>query len=393
MPSGAGSCYAQTLFHESETMRVLINGLQAGNLSGTGRYTTELARRLPGLFDDVEVAVIWPRHVPAPHVVSGRQESLLARDAAHALKRVYRDQIGLRIERARLQADVVHYPANIGPLARMRSTVLTVHDLSFLRRPDWFRADRAAYYRFTVGRSARSASRIIADSQSTAADLREFLGISSDRIDVIPLGVGEEFQSAGAESQDAMRGWHRLPERFFLYVGTLEPRKNLIRLIEAFSRVAPSCPHDLVLAGREGWKVKPIRAAAAASPYAKRIHFPGFIAQEDLPAVLSAAQVFVWPSLYEGFGLPPLEAMACGTPVVTSNASSLPEVVGEAAIQTDPTDVDQIAGAMLDAATDETLRAALKEEGRRRAAMFTWEETARKTTAVYRAAAADKGTQ
>ena len=392
-------------------MRVLFNGLQAGNRSGTGRCVAELARRLPGLADDVEVAVLWPRHVP---LAPDAEDACVLVDSRSPLQRLWHDQFGVRALRRRMEAGVVHFPANVGPLLAMDGAVLTVHDLSFLRGPQWYRPDRAAYYRYAVRRSARLAARVIVDSQATAADVVELLGVPEDRIDVVPLGVGDEFRcgchaqapSLGVRGQDGpghaqtefgrgtqprlqtgVRERYRLPERFFLFVGTLEPRKNLVRLIDAFTRIAPGCEHDLVLAGRDGWKVAPIRAAAAASPQARRIHFPGFVADEDLPAVLSAAHALVWPSLYEGFGLPPLEAMACGTPVVTSNTSSLPEVVGDAALQVDPYDVDALADAMRAVATDAALRNDLADKGAHRAAQFTWDRTAQLTLDTYRVAA------
>ena len=374
------------------TMRVLLNGLQAGNRSGTGRYVAELARRLPGLADDVEVALLWPRHVPPP---AGAEDACVLVDSRSPLRRLWQDQFGIRALRKRIGADVVHFPANVGPLLAMDGAVLTVHDLSFLRGPQWYRRNRAAYYRYAVRRSARLAARVIVDSQATAADVIGLLGVPEDRIDVVPLGVGHEFRcgyhaqtgfgrGAPPPLQTDVRERYRLPERFFLFVGTLEPRKNLVRLIDAFTRIAAECEYDLVLAGRDGWKVAPMRAAAAASPHAHRIHFPGFVADEDLPAVLSAAHALVWPSLYEGFGLPPLEAMACGTPVVTSNTSSLPEVVGDAALQVDPNDLEALADAMRAVATDAALRDNLVEKGAHRAAQFTWDRTAQLTLDTYR---------
>ena len=370
-------------------MLVLLNALQAGNRSGTGRYVEELARRLPGLSDDVDLAVLWPEHV-ASHARAG---TLLPRDAAGTARRLWIDQFGVRREQRRLRAGVVHYPANAGCLFNVHGMVVTVHDLSFLREPAWFRRERAVYYRFAVGRSARLATRLIADSMATALDLHELLGIETERIDVIPLGVGEEFRPAHPEELGAARAKHGLPERFFLYVGTLEPRKNIARLVEAWSRIADECECDLVLAGRDGWKAEPIWAKAAASPYADRIHFPGFVEEGDLPALLSAAHAFVWPSLYEGFGLPPLEAMACGTPVLTSNASSLPEIAGdidgwgEAAVLVDPYDVDAIAAGMLDLAGNEALCESLRAKGLVRAAGFTWQKTAELTLKTYRTVA------
>jgi len=367
-------------------MRVLLNGLQAGNLSGTGRYTTELARHLAGIAEDAQCAVLWPMHVSEPHGLRGERCTFHAVDTQRPLKRLFYDQWGIRSVRTRIRADLIHYPANIGSLLPTRGVVLTVHDLSFLHDASWFRADRAAYYRWTIGRSVRVAARVIADSEATAADLRDRLGVPVGRIDVIPLGVGEEFRPVSGEPCATVRAWYKLPERFFLYVGTIEPRKNLVRLVQAWERIAAKSPLDLVIAGRDGWRFAPVKAAAAASPYAARIHFPGFIAHEDLPTLLSAADAFVWPSLWEGFGLPPLEAMACGTPVVTSNVSSLPDVVGSAAIQVDPTDVYALSEAMLKVAEDSTVRKDLIARGAARAAEFTWERTARLTLDSYRKA-------
>ena len=363
-------------------MRVLLNALQAGNRSGTGRYATELAARLPGLAADVEVHVAWPSHLPPPQDVP--DDCLHLVDSQAPLARLRYDQIGIRRTMSRIAATAVHYPANIGPMAAMRGAVLTVHDLSFLRQPGWYRWNRAAYYRTAVRRSVRTAARIIADSQATADDLQELLRVPAGRIDVIPLGVGEEFRPASAERQADVRARYQLPERFFLYVGTIEPRKNLPNLIRAWSRIASDSPEDLVIAGRPGWKFQPIQAAAASSPFANRIHFPGFIDDTDLPALLTAARAFIWPSWYEGFGLPPLEAMACGAPAVTSNTSSLPEVVADAALQVDPADTAALADAMRQAAAEGDTRTRLQQAAPARAAQFPWEQTAQLMLDAYR---------
>lgn len=366
--------------------RVLLNALQAGNRSGTGRYVEELARRLPGRLDDIEVRVLWPKHVPLPP--ASLTDAFELMDAHNPFVRIYADQRDVHLQARRFNADLIHYPANIGPflpswnIPRTKS-LLTIHDLSFFRHPEWFRRNRAAYYRLATRLSVRNTSALIADSQATADDCRAFLGVSEERVTVIPLGVGDEFHPIHTEQQAAIRAWYHLPERFILYVGTLEPRKNLIRLIQAWERIADNCPYDLVLAGREGWKVGPIRAAAAGSVRAQRIHFPGFVTNEDLPALLCAARVFAWPSLLEGFGLPPLEAMACGVPVVTSNRSSLPEVVADAAVQVEPEDVAALASALLDAATDDALRARLVAAGEVRTRQFTWEHTADRVLRAY----------
>lgn len=366
-------------------MRIVLNALQAGNRSGTGRYTVELAKRLPTLAEDCETLLIWPKQVVLPAQCRTKNCSPYMVSMESPLARFWWDQVRIRARAERFRADVVHFPASIGSLSGLSNMILTVHDVGFLRDPDWFRWDRAAYYRFAIGRSIRLAAHVIADSEATAADLVEFFGVPRSRMTVVPLGVGEEFRPASEEKKTAVRERYTLPERFFLYVGTLEPRKNLVRVIQAWSQVAErddSVP-DLVIAGRDGWKHAPIRETARKSSCVDRIHFPGFVPNEDLPAVLSAAQVFVWPSLWEGFGLPPLEAMACGVPVITSNTSSLPEVVGDAAMSVDPYDVDAIADAMHMLVKNEALRAAFSTKGLARAAAFTWEDMAKQTYAVY----------
>lgn len=365
-------------------MRVLINGLQAGNRSGTGRYTLELVQALAALPDAPELVLVWPKDIPPPEVGHSVE---VRRYSAREANRLCFDQFGIGRLREQCRADVLHYPANIGPLARQRGVVLTVHDLSFMHHPEWFRTGRALYYRQAARRSIRRATRIIADSEATAEDVVRFTDTPRDRIDVVPLGVSPIFQPASGQARAAVRAKYGLPERFFLYVGTLEPRKNLPRLVAAWSRVADDIPQDLVLAGRRGWKTRAIEKALADSPHAARVHRPGFIAQEDLPAALSAADAFVWPSLFEGFGLPPLEAMACGAPVLTSAVSSLPEVAGGAALLVEPEDVDALAQALHALATDPAKRAILCQAGERRAQAFTWARTAAWTAQSYARAA------
>lgn len=371
-------------------MLVLLNGLQAGNQSGTGRYTVELVRWLPRLADDVEVAVYWPESVAPPP--SAKAATFVMRPHRGTVRRILSSQFAMKKERRRLKADIVHYPANIGNFTPMAQTVLTIHDLSFLRDPAWFTFSRGLYNRLAVARSARLASRIIADSQATAEDLIEFLRVDQSRIDVIPLGVDEAYRPVPNETQAEVkadvkaevRKKYGLPESFFLFVGTLEPRKNITRIIQAWSTIADNCEYDLVIAGREGWKVESIRKAAAQSVQTARIHFTGFIEQDDLPALLATAHAFVWPSLWEGFGLPPLEAMACGVPVLTSNRSSLPEVVGDGALTVDPLSVEAIAEGMMRIAKEDGLRSELRAKGLARAAQFTWKRTAELTLDTYR---------
>jgi len=365
---------------------VLLDGLQAGNRSGTGRYTTELARRLPHVAGDLDLRILWPDTQPCPDIGPASEGVFMRCAAGTPARRLYTEHIGIRALQRELRADLVHFPASVAGLLAARGSIVTVHDVSFLRHAEWFRPGRAAYYRLAVRRSVGLASRVIADSEATARDLMELAGVSRDRIDVVPLGVDAAYRPADLAECDRVRARYALPARFFLYVGTIEPRKNLARLVDAWSRIAESCDADLVLAGREGWRMAALREAMARSPRRNRIHLPGFVRHEDLPGMLGAAQIFVWPSLYEGFGLPPLEAMACGVPVITSNTSSLPEVVADAAITVDPYDVEALAQAMAQLAQDRAMRDTLRQRGLQRAALFSWCRTAELTVDAYRKA-------
>jgi len=365
-------------------MRVVLNGSQAGNRSGTGRYTEQLARWLPSLAQDVDVQVTWPSNAPRPACDRDAFRAFHEREIGGPLSRAFYDQLRFARDARSLDADLVHCPANVGTYRGSAPMVLTVHDLSFLEEPGWFRATRAAYYRATVTRSVRRAARVIAVSEATARDISERLGRERETIDVVPNGVAERFRPESEARQAEVRGGYGLPDRFFLFYGTHEPRKNLPRLIQAWSAVADECAVDLVLAGRAGWKVRPIVKAVEQSRHAGRVHFPGFLRQEDLPAVISAAEAFAYPSLYEGFGIPVAEAMACGTPVLTSNVASLPEVAGDAAVTIDPRDTEAIADGLGRLARDPDLRASLAEQGLARAARYDWKRTAQMTLAVYR---------
>lgn len=362
---------------------ILLDGLQAGNRSGTGVYTNRLVRWLPEVAEDVELHVLWPRGVYPPE---NSQAVFIPKHVTGATDRLLASQHTLPVLKRRRKADLIHYPATVGSLLYAQETVVTVHDLSFYRRPEWFRRERAWYYRWATAMSVRSARRIIADSEATSLDLQAYLDIPEVRIDVVPLGVDEWLEPASTYEKARARQVYGLPERYFLYLGTLEPRKNIASLVRAWSSVAAHLPQDLVLAGRWGWRTGLLKKAIETSPHRERIHLPGFIEVEDLAAVLSAADGFVWPSLYEGFGLPPLEAMACGTPVVTSSTSSLPEAVGDAALLVNPEDEEAIAHAMVRLATDPALCHSLREAGLARAAQFTWRRTAALTANTYRRA-------
>ncbi|MGC8875397.1 MAG: glycosyltransferase family 4 protein, partial [Chloroflexia bacterium] len=232
--------------------------------------------------------------------------------------------------------------------------------------------------------NVRVATRVIAVSQATRDDLIRHYRTVPDRVHVVHHGVSPRFRP----TQDpGVRARYGLPERYFLYLGTLQPRKNLERLLAAYARLPAGAP-AFVLAGGRGWYFERIARAVAAHNLGERVLFPGYIADADLPAVLSGAVAFVYPSLYEGFGMPLLEAMACGTPVIASRSSSLPEVVGDAGLLVDPLSVEALQEALQRILEDEPLREALRARGLERARLFTWERCAHETLGVLEKALA-----
>jgi len=277
---------------------------------------------------------------------------------------------------------VVHFTASVGAVTGVTPTVVTVHDLCYKLHPEWFPRPRILYYNTFIGAGIRHASHIITDSQASADDLKRFYDIPASRIHIIPLGVDDRFRPADEAQCRLVRKQLGLPEFYFLFVGTLEPRKNLPVVLKAWSLLGDSSP-DLVIAGRSGWKMDVEKFILEKGYRKERIHCPGHVSPELLPALYSGATAFIWPSLMEGFGLPLLEAMACGAPVVTSNISSMPEVVGDAALTVRPTDVSALAEAMGCLAANEQVRDHMRAAGIKRAALFTWQRTAKMTAGVY----------
>jgi glycosyltransferase involved in cell wall biosynthesis len=283
------------------------------------------------------------------------------------------------------KVDLYHATNYAVPRTRRAPVVVTVHDLTLLRQPEL----GTPALRRLVGRLRRSvsrAARVIADSEATRRDVIELLGVSPDKARVVHLGCDESFGPGDARESRA-----RVAERFaieapyILHVGTIEPRKNLERLLEAFSRacVAAGTAHRLVLAGAQGWGYESVLAKIRTERLEDAVTLTGTVSPEDLVHLYRGADLFAYPSLYEGFGLPVVEAMACGTPVVTADVASLPEIAGDAALLVDPRDVAALADAIARGIGDSALRERLRADGLERARAFTWERCARETLAVY----------
>jgi glycosyltransferase involved in cell wall biosynthesis len=264
--------------------------------------------------------------------------------------------------------------------------VVTVHDLTMVTHPEWHEPAKVRYFGWAMRRAVQAADRVLCVSATTARDLAEHLGVAPDRVDVTPLGT--DLTPASERAIADLRARLGLDGPFLVGLGTLEPRKDLPTLVRAFATLARDLPHHLVLAGLPGWGAGELAAAVEASGVADRIHLPGYVSEADKAALLSGADLLVYPSRYEGFGLPVLEAMACGTPVVTTTGGSLPEIAGDAALLVEPGDPGQLAAAVVKLLSDQAAWSDLARRGYARAAAFTWERCAEQTLAAYRKAVA-----
>ena len=292
----------------------------------------------------------------------------------------------LSAEMAQYPPDALFVPAHVLPLHHPAASVTTVHDLGYLHYPEAHRPADRRYLDWSTAWSARQSRAVIADSRATRDDLVRAYGIIPDRINVIYLGAQPGLAPVTDVSEIAQaRARYGVGTRYLLYVGTLQPRKNLSRVVEAFGRLAGAgrlADVQLVLAGKKGWLYDNLFAQVDAAGLQGRVLFPGYVEDADLAPLMSGAIAFVFPSLYEGFGMPVLEAQACGAAVMTGKNSSLPEVAGDAALLVDPLDVDAIATAMQRLIDDDALRQELTQRGFENVKRFSWEKCARETLAV-----------
>ena len=398
--------------------------------AGIGRYTRELIRAIVEQGREFEYTLFYAAGQLAPDSPYLADLSRLC--ATHPNVRAVpipltprrltqiwqRLRLPLPVEVFTGPLDLLHAPDFVLPPTRAR-TILTIHDLSFLVHPECAVPSMVRYLTDAVPRSLRRADIVLADSEATRQDLARLLAVAPERVAVVYPGVAPRFRPLPPEQTEPVRRRLDLPERFLLFVSTLEPRKNLVRLLEAFARVIEpttddrrptandrrggntqhiirntqpvSPPHPLtpsplhlVIAGRRGWLYEEVFATIERLQLGERVRVLDFIDDNDLPALYNLAWVFTYPSIYEGFGLPALEALACGTPVVTADNSSLPEVVGDAAVLAPAEDVAALADAIGRVVSDEALRARLKAAGPPHARLFTWERAARQVLACYR---------
>lgn len=353
----------------SELMRIGVDTQSTlGRKTGIGLYTLNLLQALRR---------VAPRHEYV-------ELSWMRTEELRTDQRLWWEQVELPRRAHAARVDLLHLTGFGAPRWRPCPVLLTVHDLIGLLFPNNLPPISRFYWSHWLPRTIHWANQIIADSEHTKHDLIRLLGISAERVEVVYLGVDVVFRPLeDPVVLEFVRQKYKLPSALVLYVGTIEPRKGLDTLISAYAALADDIPHHLVIAGKRGWYTEPLFRQVKSLGLSQRVHFTDYVADEDLPALYNLADLFIYPSRYEGFGLPPLEAMACGVPVVCSDAASLPEVVGDAALLVPPDDVEALAATMRRVLENDALRAEMRTKGLERAKRFTWEETARRTVAIY----------
>jgi glycosyltransferase involved in cell wall biosynthesis len=340
--------------------------------TGTETYSYQLLKAIAALDSDLPVRV----YLNAPQPPPGFPDQF---DYAPIPFPRFWTHARLSWEMLRRPPGVLFVPSHVIPLWHPRS-VVTVHDLGYLHEPETHPPNQRRLLDWTTRWSCRAASKVIAISQATKTDLMERYHVEERKIRVIYHGVAPSMFKRPTEAVEAVKAKYGLPDHYVLFVGTIQPRKNIARLVEAMMRVsAVGLPHKLVIAGKPGWLGNQVDAAITSAGRPDLIIRTGYVPDHDLAALYSGADAFCFPSMYEGFGLPILEAMACGTPVITSNRGSLPEIAGDAAFAVDPTSTDAIASALTAVLRDPSERAQLIEAGRRRVQHFSWEACAKAT--------------
>jgi len=370
-------------------MKILINALLlSSRFSGVQFSTENLLLSLAKIDSPLQnIEVLLPADYPGQltdgQFVRARKASFAA---VNRIKRIFYEHFRLPGLLRKEKVQLYHATGYILPWFLKTPNVLTVHDLIALDHPKYCKNENALYFRLCLPRSIKKADRIIAVSYTVKEDILRRFKIDPEKISVVYHGVDTSFKKIVArEILDRVRRKYQIPQQYILFVGNLEPKKNLVRLIDAFLLLKKKnvIPHKLVIVGQDGWKSEQIYKRLENSDQTSDIVCTGYVDREDLPAIYSMSALFAFPSLYEGFGLPVLEAMACGTPVLISNRGALPEIAGNISPQVDPTSVPDIAAGLLKCLSDEVLRARNVRHGLERVKTFTWENTAWQTLEVY----------
>jgi glycosyltransferase involved in cell wall biosynthesis len=352
--------------------------------AGIGQYILHLVNGLARVDQKTEYVLLQSRK-DSTAILDGanfRRVSLWT-PSHHRLERY-----AMNVELVRLRLDVLHSPDFIPPHRPNCKSVITVHDLAFLLYPHFLTRESARYYGH-IDQAVRWTDQIVAVSESTKRDTIQHLGVPEDKITVVYEAANPIFRPVGRDqARQRVLERHDVAGPFILFVSTIEPRKNVPTLVRAVAQLVECYKQDvqLVLAGGKGWLFEDAFAIVDELKMGDRVRFLGRVSSEDLLYLYNAAEMLAHPAFYEGFGLPPLEAMACGLPVIVSNVASLPEVVGDAGLLVDPHDVDELTVSMWRVLTDSQLRAEMQSKGLRQSARFSWERAARETRTIYQRA-------
>lgn len=354
--------------------------------AGIARYLFHLLRELPSALPDFDLDIFATEPL-APTLLSNLN-ILATRFPVHKpIARILWEQSILPFHLLQENYALLHSLAYVSPFLNRTPTIVTLYDLSFYIYPEYFRPFHRLYLQWGTRLSARRAKSIIAISESTKRDAVRLLNVDGNKIQVAAPGVDPIFfERIDSGQVERFRRAKNLPSHFVLYLGTREPRKNIPSLLQAFAlaKRKENFPHQLVLAGGRGWMDQAIPRVLQETGLTNDVVFPGFVPHAELPYWYRAADAFVYPSQYEGFGMPPLEALASETPVITSNISALPEAVGDAALLIDPKSPIRIAAALVRVLTDDALRHEMKTRGVAHARQFTWQRAAQHTAHAYR---------
>ena len=378
-------------------MRLAVNAwFWNSPTTGTGQYTRRLVEGLADLNDDLEIILV----APSGGTMRGEATSLPPMCIPHSvpcspanLGKVWFEQAAFPAASRRVGADIAHVPYWAPPMHSSIPVVVTIHDLIPLLLRHYRGGPLQRLYTSLVSATARRSAMVLTDSKASRRDIVDELAVPAERVRAIPLATDARYSPRPAPDDAEARSRYGLPKQYVLYLGGFDRRKNLGTVLAAYHRAEPTIGQDvsLVVAGRPpdedtGFAPDPRRLAREEGLSEDLVHFSGFIDEEDKPAVYRGAAVFIFPSRYEGFGLPPLEALACGTPVVGSDAASLPEIVGDAGVLLPPDDVKGMADALVQLALDDRLRAEMSRRAVEQAAKFSWRRTAEATLAAYKEA-------
>ncbi len=368
-------------------MRIAIDAHSVGaGLAGNESYATHLIEALAEI-DSLNSYTLFVTRREAVERFMGRWPNFVVRRTLPHSP-IIRIPLTLGTELRRKPVDVLHVQFTAPPFSPC-PVVATIHDLSFEHLPRTFRRRSTAQLRLTVRQTARNAARVITPSEHSRRDIIETYRIAPERISSIPLAASEDFRPIKDEKElQRVRHAYGIQGDYILSVGSIQPRKNFSRLIAAYARLRQRRPNgdlpQLVLVGKQAWLYDETLRTIAELGVSSSVLLTGYVPDTDLPALYSGAICFVYPSYFEGFGLPPLEAMKCGTPVIAGNRTSLPEVIGDAGLLVDPFDIDALAFAIERLLDSAKLRSYYCDKGLERSELFSWSDTARRTLEVYK---------